>query len=405
MATFITSISVGETINISVQTSTTYWKYNHDGTDSGVFSNGSQTITVANANGEFTLISCLSDGTVSGGITLLQLTNNSLTSFDGTGLSSLNYLELQGNQLTSFDGTGLSSLTTLYLYYNQLTSFDGTDLTSLTTLGLSNNGLTSLDNFILPTTLTYLALENNQLTSFIIVSSLPSLTYLDLTNNLISEFTWDSILADLAEIANENGSLQVGNAERTSTSDADYNKLVNVLSWTVSGSFELAPTLEELVFDLRDEVDELKRLSGESEKELAILKGRTDGLEARVGEMEANRGRVFKTGMLIIDEYDIATGTITKTAKNVQGNFFARFYRHSTDDKAIFLSQRSGVLFTENNTSGIWPTVNVYSTDMTSVTGKDYIVGSPAFDGDNFYSAGQQPTLRGGYFTITKQDV
>ena len=165
------------------------------------------------------------------------------------------------------------------------------------------------------------------------------------------------------------------------------------------------PTLEEQLDELRDEVDELKRLSGESEKELAVVKGRTDGLETIVEEMEANQGRVFQTGMLIIDEYDIATGTITKTAKNVQGNFFARFYRLSTDDKAIFLSQRSGVLFTENNTSGIWPTVNVYSTDLTSVTGKDYIVGVAAFDGDNFYSAGQQPTLRGGYFTITKQDV
>ena len=143
----------------------------------------------------------------------------------------------------------------------------------------------------------------------------------------------------------------------------------------------------------------------ELEKELAVLRSRVDGLEARTGEMETNQDRVFQTGMLIIDEYDILTGTITKTAKNAQGNFFARFYRHSTDDKAIFLSQRSGVLFTENNTSGIWPTVNVYSTDATSVTGKDLIVGAGAFDGDNFYSAGQLPTLRGGYLTITKQDV
>jgi len=365
MATFITSKAVGQNIYIYVQTSIGYWKYNHDGSDSDVYyqENGIQTVTVANANGEFTLIPCLEDGTPSGDITYLALENAQLTSFDGTGLTSLTYLEL------------------------------------------NNNGLTSLEQFTFPTSLTNLNLSNNQLTSFIIVSSLPSLTNLNLANNLISEFTWDSILSDLAEIANENGILSVGNAERTSTSDADYNKLVNVLSWTVSGSFELAPTLEERVDDLRDEVDELKRLSGESEKELATLKGRTDGLEYRVGEMEANQGRVFKTGMLIIDEYDIATGTITKTAKNVQGNFFARFYRHSTDDKAIFLSQRSGVLFTENNTSGIWPTVNVYSTDATSVTGKDLIVGAPAFDGDNFYSAGQQPTLRGGYLTITKQDV
>jgi hypothetical protein len=66
MATFITSKSVGQNIKISVGTSTGYWKYNHDGTDSSVFSNGNQTTTVANANGEFTIIPCLSDGTVSG---------------------------------------------------------------------------------------------------------------------------------------------------------------------------------------------------------------------------------------------------------------------------------------------------------------------------------------------------
>lgn len=167
-------------------------------------------------------------------------------------------------------------------------------------------------------------------------------------------------------------------------------------------------TLEELeayVLELNTQYQSTKRSVAEYEKELAVLKGRTDGLESNIGEMQANQGRVFKTGMLIIDEYDILTGTITKTAKNTQCNFFARFYRHSTDDKAIFLSQRSGVLFTENNTSGIWPTVNVYSTDATSVTGKDLIVGAGAFDGDNFYSGGQLPTLRGGYLTITKQDV
>jgi hypothetical protein len=144
MATFITAQSVGNDINIGVETSTTYWKYNHNGTDSSVFSDGSQTITVANANGEFTLISCLSDGTPSGDLIRLQLPNNQITSFNGTGLTSLIRLILEGNQLTSFDGTDLSSLTRLELNNNQLTSFDGTGLSSLTTLNLSNNPLTSL---------------------------------------------------------------------------------------------------------------------------------------------------------------------------------------------------------------------------------------------------------------------
>ena len=412
MATFITSKVVGEFISINLETTTGWWKYNHNGTDSEVFAQeyGSQSVEVLNVNGEFTLISCDFEGTPNGNENILTIVSveNQLTSFDGTALTGLTTLNLSSNQLTSLDGFILpTSLTSLNLYNNQLTSFDGTGLTSLTSLNsldLSSNQLTSLSRYILPTSLTQLFLSGNQLT-LVDVSSLTNLTTLNLVNNLISSSTWDSILADLAGFNNEGGNLSVGNVERTSTSDGDYQQLVGVLNWTVLGSFTLAPTLEEQVELLSEDVDNLRRIGGEYEKELAILKGRTDGAETRIGEMEANQNRVFQTGMLIIDEYDILTGTITKTAKNTQGNFFARFYRHSTDDKAIFLSQRSGVLFTENNTSGIWPTVNVYSTDATSVTGKDIIVGAPAFDGDNFYSGGQLPTLRGGYLTITKQDV
>jgi Leucine-rich repeat (LRR) protein len=183
--TFITSKSVGQNIFISVQTSTGYWKYNHNGSDSSVFSNGNQTTTVSNVNGEFTIIPCLSDGTVSGDITYLDLNNNQLTSFDGTDLTSLTQLNLYDNLLTSFDGTGLSSLTWLELGGNQLTSFDGTGLTSLTYLGLENNTLTSLSGFVFPTSLTNLQLQNNQLTSFD-GTGLSSLTSLILFGNLLT---------------------------------------------------------------------------------------------------------------------------------------------------------------------------------------------------------------------------
>ena len=134
MATFITAQTVGNDINIQVYTSTGYWKYNHNSTNSSVFADGGQTITVANANGEFTLIPCLSDGTPSGNLTQLYLHNNQLTSFDGTGLSSLTQLHLFINQLTSFDGSGLSNLTYLDLGENQLTSLDVTGLTNLNEL-------------------------------------------------------------------------------------------------------------------------------------------------------------------------------------------------------------------------------------------------------------------------------
>ena len=211
MATFITSKAVGETINIYADTSAAYWKYNHDGTDSSVFGFGEQTITVANANGEFTIIPCLSDGTVSGDITNLQLNSNQLTSFDGTGLTSLTNLNLGNNQLTSFDGTGLvsltnlalngpksgvgiltsvsnlpTSLTELNLQNNQLTSFDGTGLSGLTHLYLNNNQLTSFDGTGL-SGLTTLGLNTNQLTSFD-GTGLSSLTTLRLNSNLLTSF-------------------------------------------------------------------------------------------------------------------------------------------------------------------------------------------------------------------------
>ena len=162
MATFITSKSVGQDINFYVETSTGYWKYNHNGSDSSVFSNAYQTITVTNANGEFTIISCLEDGTPSGDIIQLDLQQDQLTSFDGTGLTGLTSLGLQNNQITSFDGTDLISLTGLYLEGNQLTSFDGTGLTSLTSLGLGNNQITSSSNNQILNLLDQYGLENGE---------------------------------------------------------------------------------------------------------------------------------------------------------------------------------------------------------------------------------------------------
>jgi Leucine-rich repeat (LRR) protein len=187
MATFITSKSVGDTLNmVDVNTSTGFWKYNHNGADSSVFPNGYQTITVANANGEFTLIPCDNNGNVTGNLTYLAIADNQLTSFNGTGLTSLTNLNLYYNQLTSFDGTDLTSLTTLSINSNQLTSFDGTGLSSLTTLNLSSNSLTSFDGTGL-SSLTTLYIENNQLTSFD-GTDLSSLTNLNLSSNSLTSF-------------------------------------------------------------------------------------------------------------------------------------------------------------------------------------------------------------------------
>ena len=53
--------------------------------------------------------------------------------------------------------------------------------------------------------------------------------------------------------------------------------------------FEAAALLNACLDRVTDVTDELKKLIAEFEKELAILKGRVDGLEAKVGELEANQ--------------------------------------------------------------------------------------------------------------------
>ena len=117
MATFITSKAIGETITINPNSSTGFWKYNHDGSNSSVFdqNDGEQSLTVSNINGEFTIISCNSNGNVSGNLVSLYLWNNQIVSFNGTGLSSLIELNLYGNQLTSLDVSALTSLSDLRL--------------------------------------------------------------------------------------------------------------------------------------------------------------------------------------------------------------------------------------------------------------------------------------------------
>ena len=141
------------------------------------------------------------------------------------------------------------------------------------------------------------------------------------------------------------------------------------------------------------------------EKELAILRGRTDGLEAKVGELEIMPSRLQRSAVLIIDEYDIETGDVKKSAKTLKftGNY-EMFRRLSTDNKAIFVA-RGSIVFSEDNTTGIWPTINVVETGSLSVTGKDLIMGAAAFNGDTYYNAGILPTNRGGFLIVNKQDV
>ncbi|WP_216904926.1 iron uptake porin, partial [Synechococcus sp. CCY 9618] len=53
--------------------------------------------------------------------------------------------------------------------------------------------------------------------------------------------------------------------------------------------YEAAALLNACLDRITEVTDELKRLMAEFEKELAVLRGRVDGLEAKVGELEANQ--------------------------------------------------------------------------------------------------------------------
>jgi len=258
MATFITSRTTGQTININVITDTGYWKYNHDGTDSSVFANGNQTVTITNVDGEFTIISCLLDGTPSGdineldlnsnqitsidlslvgGLTYLGLNNNQLISIDLSPVGGLTYLDLNNNQLISIDLSGVPVLGYLGLNSNQLTSIDLSSVTQLTDLTLNNNQLTSID--LSPVgSLTDLNLSGNQLVS-IDLSVLTNLQYLYLNGNPSINTTGinDEILSLLAanELSNGwNGGTFYTTGGRTILSTTDYDYLINA-NWDLQG--------------------------------------------------------------------------------------------------------------------------------------------------------------------------
>ena len=72
--------------------------------------------------------------------------------------------------------------------------------------------------------------------------------------------------------------------------------------------FEAAALLNACLDRVTEVTDELKRLMKEFEKELAIVKGRVDGLEARVGELEATQ---FSTTTKLRGKVDFVTGGVS----------------------------------------------------------------------------------------------
>jgi Carbohydrate-selective porin, OprB family. len=77
--------------------------------------------------------------------------------------------------------------------------------------------------------------------------------------------------------------------------------------------FEAAALLNACLDRVTEVTDELKRLMKEFEKELAILKGRVDGLEARVGELEATQ---FSTTTKLKGQTTFVTGAVNAGGNN-----------------------------------------------------------------------------------------
>ena len=85
--------------------------------------------------------------------------------------------------------------------------------------------------------------------------------------------------------------------------------------------FEAAALLNACLDRVTEVTDELKRLMKEFEKELAILKGRVDGLEARVGELEATQ---FSTTTKLKGQTTFVMGGVVAGGDSVAGEAFSR---------------------------------------------------------------------------------
>jgi hypothetical protein len=89
--------------------------------------------------------------------------------------------------------------------------------------------------------------------------------------------------------------------------------------------YEAAALLNACLDRITEVTDELKRLMKEFEKELAVLRGRVDGLEAKVGELEANQFSTttklkgIATFVVGANSYGGSSDLLVNTARDLQG--------------------------------------------------------------------------------------
>jgi hypothetical protein len=189
-ATLVSTKSTGDVSGIARSTTgyikVQWWDSTTNVYETGVAEEGILWSKAAGGAGSKTLLIYPSDasGNLSGALTSLSCSSNSLTSLDVSGLTALTSLNCFNNSLTSLDVSGLTALTSLSCANNSLTSLDVSGLTALTNLSCSSNSLTSLDVSGL-TALTNLYCFSNSLTS-LDVSGLTALTNLSCENNSLT---------------------------------------------------------------------------------------------------------------------------------------------------------------------------------------------------------------------------
>ena len=204
-------------------------------TNPSINTNGDNQIQVSEASAFNDTINCLymniSDLTgieafVS--LTILDCSNNQLTSLDVSACTALTGLACSNNQLTSLDVSANTALTILVCASNQLTSLDVSANTALTILACAYNQLTSLDVSAC-TALTTLLCIDTQLTS-LDVSACTAITILYCYNNQLTSLDVSSCTALTTLLCNDNQltSLDVSACTALTTLDCQGNDLTSL---------------------------------------------------------------------------------------------------------------------------------------------------------------------------------
>jgi hypothetical protein len=165
------------------------------------------------------------------------------------------------------------------------------------------------------------------------------------------------------------------------------------------------PTLEERVDELESQVDGLNSLIGDFDREIAILKGRNDGLEAVIVELQSQRSTYALTSLWVVDSYNLNDSNTLKAVKSLTGNFLSVPRIWFSDDRLIVSSYQDSFIVDDNNDSGEYPTKRIRQYANNSQTGQDLVLQSNYISKTNLIGFGFLPTSQGQRLIINKQQI